>query len=143
MKETFELPVSLRIRSSRDRVFAALTDPALASEWLCERVEGSWRPGGIVHWHFGPVAQEIRVIEVQGPELLKFRWNAYVTEPETEIEMRLLVLDGSHLGETGVKIRESRWELSGENVRIALDHACGWENLLCRLKAWLEAGIRI
>jgi uncharacterized protein YndB with AHSA1/START domain len=137
--ETFELPVSLRITGSLERVFGAWLDPRIAREWLCDRMEGEWAAGKAVEWWFGEYRQEIRIIAVEANKRLVFKWNAYGTRPETMVEIEFLQLDG----EVGLKLRESSYPLVKEDVLAALDAACGWENLFCRLKAWIEAGVRL
>jgi len=134
----FELPVSLRVRAPLKRVFAAWLNEADA-RWLCDRQEGRWAAGEKVFWNFGGERQEIRVVAVEAERVVRFRWNAYGTQSETEVVIEFR----DHGSETGLVLREVGWELALENVKVALDHACGWENLFCRLKAWVEAGVEL
>ncbi len=138
-RRVFDLPVSLRVRGSVDKIFTAWTSSAVAKEWLCDRMEGEWKPGSSVFWHHGEYRQEIRIVEVEPLKRLAFRWRAYGEQPETNVEIQFKQLGG----EVGVLIREREWALTVPNVNFALDHACGWENTLCRLKAWIEAGVKL
>lgn len=139
MRETFDLPVSLRITGEIERVFGAWLDPNIAREWLCDRMEGEWSPGKPVYWWFGDYRQELRVEAVVPNQRLAFCWNAYGTRPETKIEIEFLPLEG----EIGLRLQERSFPLAKEDVMAALDAACGWENVFCRLKAWIEAGVKL
>lgn len=132
------LPVSLRIRGPLARVFAAWTDTATARNWHCDRIDGEYKSGATVTWNFGDFRQALRIDEVRANELIVFHWQAHNTDPETEV--RIQFTDLKH--ETGIKIVESSWPLSKESVAKIVDHACGWENMLCRLKVWIELGAR-
>jgi uncharacterized protein YndB with AHSA1/START domain len=137
--ETFHLPVSLRIRGSVEKVFAAWTNPVEAEKWLCDRLEGEWAAGKSVYWNFGDQRQEIRIVAIEPNKFIKFRWNAHGNQAETEVQIEF-----KDLGlEVGVVLRESSWKMSREDISRALDAACGWENVFCRLKAWIEFGVKL
>lgn len=135
----FQLPVSLRIRGSLASIFSAWVERSAAEQWLCDRMEGEWRPGQSVFWHHGDHRQEIKVVEIADRNRLAFRWSAYGTQPETEVKVEFREIGE----EIGVLIHEAGWPLTKGNVEFALDHACGWENTLCRLKAWMEAKVKL
>ncbi len=137
--ESFDLPVSLRIRGSIAEIFEAWIDPAIASNWLCDRLEGRWQAGQNVYWVFGELRQELRVSQVEPKKRLIFRWNAYGVQPETEVEIEFRDLGN----EVGLVLKEGSWSLTLEEVKVALDKACGWENVFCRLKAWIEAKVKL
>lgn len=136
---SFDLPVSLRIRGSIDEVFDAWINPSVAVNWLYDGCDGHWKPGKSVYWVFGDFRQEIRVTEVEPNKLLLFRWNAYGSRPETEVRIEFRDLGN----EVGLVLHEGRWALTLEDVKVALDLACGWENIFCRLKAWIEAKVKL
>jgi uncharacterized protein YndB with AHSA1/START domain len=137
--ESFSLPVSLRIQAPLSKVFGAWIRPEVAAEWLCDQLEGSWTPGNSVYWHFGDQRQELRIISVVAEKSLRFLWNANGDRAETEVEITFEAVGN----ETWLRLNERSWLLSAENVKIALDQACGWENLFCRLKAWTESRTRL
>lgn len=137
--ETFELPVSLRIRADIQRVYDSFAVASMASQWLSDRVENDLREGESTYWVFGEFRQEILTDQIRPNELIQFRWNAYGQQRETRVTIQFESVGD----ETRVKILESLWEMRLEHVKEALDHACGWENTLCRLKAWLEAGVQL
>jgi uncharacterized protein YndB with AHSA1/START domain len=137
--ELFHLPVSLRIRGSIEKVFTAWTNPVEAEKWLCDRLDGEWAAGKSVYWNFGDHRQEIRIVTIEPNKLIKFRWNAYGNQAETEVQIEFKVLDH----EVGMVLRESSWKLSRDDIAQALDAACGWENVFCRLKAWVEFGVKL
>ena len=132
----FDLPVSLRIRCSPSQAFEAWIKPELAQAWLCDEMLGQSIPGEIVSWRHGEHRQEIRISSIETNRRLTFQWQAWGSQPETNVDVEFEQLEG----ETAIRIKESGWSLNSDNVTIALDHACGWENVLCRLKAYLEVG---
>lgn len=139
MNSNFDLPVSLLIKASRDEVFKAWINPSSACEWLCDDFEGSWTQGDKLYWVFGIERQEIRVSDVNVGHSLAFQWNANQTEAVTSV-----MIEFKDQGKmTAIKLKEGSWPLTHEAVKTALDHACGWENILCRLKAWIEAGVKL
>jgi uncharacterized protein YndB with AHSA1/START domain len=133
-----ELPISLRINKSRDEVFRAFTDRALCRNFLCDAMSGEWKSGCEVNWVFGTFRTRIKVDEAIPNELLRFRWPALFTETETEVRIQFL---NQEPGVSGVKLFETGWESDQDSLKSALDHACAWKNMLCRLKAWLEYGV--
>jgi len=137
--EIFELPVTLRIRAEIGRVYESFAVASSASQWICDQVENDFCEGQSTYWVFGEFRQEIRVERLRLNEMIQFSWNAYGQERETRVTL-YFEADGA---ETRIKVREAPWEMRLEHVQTALDHACGWENTLCRLKAWLEAGIQL
>lgn len=135
----FDLPVSLRIKGKVDDVFASWVNREIAEQWLCDHLEGEWKSGSTLYWCFGVERQEIRVSRIETGKLIEFRWNANGTQPETIVKIEF-----RNLGEeVGLVLSESSFELSMESVRRAMDAACGWENLFCRLKAWTEAKVKL
>ncbi len=137
--EIFELPVSLRIRAEIGRVYESFAVARFASQWISDQVENDFQEGKSSYWVFGQFRQEIRVERLLPNEMIQFTWNASGQERETRVTLVFEAVGP----ETRVKIREAHWEMRLEHIQTALDHACGWENTLCRLKAWLEAGIQL
>jgi len=138
--DTFELPVSLRVRGSVADIYTAWVDPAIASEWLCDKMDGQWFAGQKVYWVFGDVWQEIRVLAVAENKCLTFLFNPYNGPHELTIQLEFRDLGG---GEVGLALWARGFELSKEHVATALDMACGFENMFCRCKAWIEARVKL
>ncbi len=102
-------------------------------------MEGEWQSGKSVYWCFEDIRQELKIVSIIPRKQLKFHWKASGSNEETAV-----TIDFKNLGdEVGISLFETEWSLSVENVRTALDHACGWENVFCRLKAWVEAKIKL
>jgi uncharacterized protein YndB with AHSA1/START domain len=137
--QKFDLPVSLRITGHVDDVFRSWINAETAANWLCDRLEGEWKNGNKLYWWFGDYRQELRVVRVESNRLIEFSWNANGKQPETTVKIEFRDLGK----EVGLVLSESSFSLSLESVAWALDRACGWENIFCRLKAWTEAGIRL
>lgn len=139
MELKIEAPVGLRINKSIPEVFLALVDPLKARQYLCDAMSGEWKASSKVVWRFGETNVILQVLEVIENELLRFRWDgADFLDYETEVSIRFIPQEP---GVTGVKILNTGFRSDQLSLKSAMDACCGWENLLCRLKAWLEYGI--
>jgi uncharacterized protein YndB with AHSA1/START domain len=139
MELKIEAPISLRINRPIPEVFSAFTDPLKAREYLCDAMTGEWKAGGNVVWRFGETNVVLKIQETIENEFLRFHWNgADFLDYETEVSIRFIPQEP---GVTGVKILNSGFETNQISLKSALDACCGWENVLCRLKGWLEYGI--
>lgn len=132
----FTLPVSLRIRAPLEQVFAAWVDPRTAEHWQCERITGEWKPGSTVTWDYGSEQQVLEVTELEPSRFLRFEYKAYRTQAKAQVAIEFVSLGQ----ETGLRLTETGWPLDAEGAAIVADHACGWENMFCRLKVYLELG---
>jgi uncharacterized protein YndB with AHSA1/START domain len=143
-----QLELSRIYNASRERVFAAWTDPDKAARWWvpqdCELVSTKMdvREGG--GWHRRMKVPDGTIIakwgeyrEIVSPERLVFTYNSQyadgTTDPETLVTVTLEALSGNR---TRLTLRHERfWS---EPARIG--HTGGWEGSLERLLQHLSAG---
>ncbi len=133
-----ELPVSLRINRPSEAVFDAFVNPEKINKFFCSDAKGTWAPNEDVVWRFGDEDIRVKVIEVSAPSRLKFKWTAHFVDYQTLVTIDFEPITATT---TAVRLYESGWESDQEALKSALDHACGWENFLCSLKAWIEHGV--
>lgn len=103
------------IRGAIERVFAALTDPALFPTWGPERVEGTIAVGERPVLDFGPGGKcAVHVVALEAPRYFAYRWAQGATDPavllgdplkapNTLVEFHLETIDGG----TRVRVVES------------------------------------
>lgn len=139
-----EIRHATAIGASRERVFAALTQPEHLDRWFTTGAEVDLRPGGVFHWRWrdwGPdrVTGEdpAPIIEVSPPERLVFHWHpqgmAWPTTVELDLEERG---DG-----TIIRVREHGYLDTSHGRRAFANCAAGWGEALTLLKLYVERGI--
>lgn len=140
------------LRASRERVFAAWTDPEQLKQWMgpagftCTAAESDPRPGGRHHLAmYGPSANcapgeppQMRhssttgeYLDVNPPELIRFTWNPDKFPGEhTIVTIRLKEVPGG-----------TELELLHEgflSTDVAAGHAKGWNGCIDKLAAFTE-----
>lgn len=128
------------IRSTPERVWQALTDGAMTSQyWFGHRIEGDWRPGGAIRFYdaSGTLVHDDTVLACDPPSLLSYSWRplqkAFEGEPESKVTFTL--------------------EPAGDQVKLSMIHenlepdgkmfraiSNGWPAVLSSLKTLLETG---
>jgi len=141
------------IRGTIERVFAALTDPALFPTWGPEKVMGTIAAGEVPILDFGPGGKAaVYVVAVEAPRYFAYRWAQGATDPEvllrdprggpsTLVEFHLEELDGG----TRVRVVESGIaalpRIPGIDVDAGLDGmGKGWELMIGGLARSFEQG---
>jgi uncharacterized protein YndB with AHSA1/START domain len=136
------------IRSTPEKVWAALTDPKTVSKyWFNMTVECDFRPGSPWTLKFadGRTADIGEILEAEAPRRLVIRWrNEFKPELKAEgwsrcsmdIEMAEYYPD---FGGKAVKLT-IRHELEGEGSRFIEAVAGGWPKVMSNLKSLLETG---
>lgn len=132
------------IEAPRHVVWAALTDPALLSQWFGEHAEIDLRPGGTATFHFEGYGDYLAIVEeVDEPNAVAYRWAQDAnTEPTlTNSTVARFTLHDVPIG-TRLTVREMGWEtLHQSRDHIAADmegNADGWTQELNELKDMLE-----
>jgi uncharacterized protein YndB with AHSA1/START domain len=130
----------VEIGASRERVWAALTDPGELLHWFpTQRAEIDLRPGGEAAFVWDESADEAVVEVVEPPGRFAFRWRPAGTDrPHTMVSFTLEEIDGSttrlSLVETGFA---SLPDQTAEQSQRGNDE--GWRKELEELKTYLEA----
>jgi uncharacterized protein YndB with AHSA1/START domain len=132
---------TVHINAHRSAVWAAITDPALITEWFGNTAELELRVGapGRLGWDdFG----EFRIVveEIDEPSAFAFRWaREKDTDPRTgnSTLVRFLLTDKD--GGTELTVRETGWEEFEGDVEAAMkDNTGGWVSELDELVAFLD-----
>jgi uncharacterized protein YndB with AHSA1/START domain len=128
------------IRSTREKVFQALTDGAATREyWSGYRIESDWKVGGPLRFYDGDdkLAHDDKVLAFDPPSLLSYGWKPLRKAFEGETESRVTFT----------------LEQAGEHVKLTMVHdemmpggkmlnavSGGWPVVLSSLKSLLETG---
>jgi uncharacterized protein YndB with AHSA1/START domain len=137
------------VRGGIERVFAALTDPALFPTWGPERIEGKLAVGERPVLDFGAGGRcAVYVVALEAPRYFAYRWAQGETDPaiilgdplavpnNTLVEFRL---DKVEQG-TRVRVTESGMAPVGVVPKGALDQmGKGWEIMLAGLPRYFAA----
>lgn len=136
------------IEASRERVWAALTDPAHIAGWFGDEAEMDPRPGGKAAFGWSDHGTYRAVVKrAEPPNMLSYRWARQIdTEPEegnsTLVEFSLTdVFAGTLLRvvETGFA---SLHATEVEQDKAVEDNTAGWQSELAELKEYAERAAR-
>jgi uncharacterized protein YndB with AHSA1/START domain len=127
------------IRSTREKVWQALTDSAIMPDyWFGHRIESDWKVGGPLRFYEGDrLVHDDRVLACDPPALLSYSWKplreAFAGETESRVTFTL--------------------EQAGDQVKLTMVHddmmpggkmlgavSGGWPAVLSSLKSLLETG---
>ena len=128
------------IRSTREKVFQALTDGAITREyWFGHRIESDWKVGGPLRFYNGADAlvHDDTVLAYDPPSTLSYGWKPLMKGFEDETESRVTFT----------------LEQVGEHVKLTMLHdqmmpggkmlgavSVGWPGVIASLKSLLETG---
>jgi len=134
------------VKASRERVFAAISDPEQIVNWFPEKVEGAFKVGEDAVLDFGKNWRfRVRIVASDRPSYFAYRWAPHseqgaetepLKEPTTIVEFWL---DDSPEG-TVVRLKESGFaslpaEVSAKQFE---DNNGGWDTELGRLVKLFE-----
>ena len=137
------------IEASKERVYAAITDPVQLVKWFPDGVEGSLEAGSRPTLDFGEYGRLDIYIEAARPyDYFAFRWvsgSIYIphgfqgdvlAHPHTLVEVRLTEVQGG----TKVNLLESGFASLPTEVceQTLKDNIGGWEFMLDRLDKYLD-----
>ena len=127
------------IRSTREKVWQALTDGAATREyWFGHRVESDWKVGGPLRFYDGDkLVHDDKVLACDPPSLLSYGWKPLHKGFEGETESRVtftLEEAGAHVKLTMVHDEM----MPGGKMLNAVSG--GWPAVLSSLKSLLETG---
>jgi uncharacterized protein YndB with AHSA1/START domain len=128
------------IRSTREKVFAALTDGAATREyWFSHRIESDWKVGGPLRFYnsVDELVHDDTVLAYDPPSTLSYGWKPLMKGFEDETESRVTFT----------------LEQVGEHVKLTMLHdqmmpggkmlgavSVGWPGVIASLKSLLETG---
>jgi uncharacterized protein YndB with AHSA1/START domain len=138
----------LYIRSTPERVWAALTDPKAVSQyWFGMTVESAFSAGSpwALNFEDGRVADTGEIFEAEPPRRLVIRWrNEFRPELKAEGYSRCtMTIEMAEyypgMGGKAVKLTIAH-ELEGEGGKFIEAVSGGWPKVLSNLKSYLETG---
>ena len=129
------------IRTTPERLWLALTEPALTRQYWCETTqESDWKPGS--SWRIltpdGRIADDGEILEIEPAKRLVITWQHQLKEEMRAEGFSRLTYEFSPMGDA------VRFELThtidvSESKLIAAVSS-GWPMILCSLKSLLETG---
>ena len=142
------------INAPKEKVYAALTDPAQLSQWFPDNVEGDIRPGERPVFDFGEYGKHSTYVVATDPySYVAYRWipgsvhvpagfiGDVLKEPNTLCEFHI---DETPQG-TRVRLLESGFSSLPQEfyAKSIEDNEGGWTVMIHRLKTFLETGTAV
>lgn len=149
-----EIVKEVVIRASRERVYAALTDPVQLAQWFPDAVEGEIRPGERPVFDFGEYGLHSTYVVATDPfTYVAYRWipgsihvpkgflGDVLQEPNTLCEFHLEEVPEG----TRVRLVESGFaSLPADFYAKAIeDNEGGWTVMVHRLQTFVETGTAV
>jgi uncharacterized protein YndB with AHSA1/START domain len=133
-----ELVRTIEVRASRERVWAAITDPGELQRWFPEHAEVDLRMNGEMHLMWEAGADEAVIEVLDPPSTFAFRWRPAGTDrPYTRVTFTL-----SGEGDvTTVTLTERGFAALPDQIHEQSyeGNAAGWTSELEELRAYLES----
>ncbi len=138
--------VLIKIQKPVEDVFDAVHDPAKLSGYFTNGgASAPLNEGTTVQWAFADNPDEeklsfpVEVEKVIPNELIVIRWEG-AKNRQTRVEMNFERTDAE---ETLVKISESGWKETQEDLDRSYLNCMGWSQMLSALKAYVEYGVNL
>ena len=136
--------VYTKIQKPVEEVFDAVHNPTKLSGYFTNGgASAPLNEGTTVEWAFNdnpgeiPIKFPVTVTEVIPNDLIKFEWEGSKGR-NTQVEM---TFEKIGKGDTLVKISESGWKESQEELDRSYMNCMGWSQMVSALKAYAEYGI--
>lgn len=137
--------VQTKIQKPVEKVFKAVQDPEKLSGYFTNGgASAPLNEGTTVQWAFADTPGEsisfpVTVEKVVPNELIVFGWQG-TKEKQNRVEIKF---EKTGPEETLVKISESGWEESQDDLNSSYGNCMGWSQMLSALKAYVEYGINL
>jgi len=143
-RETFSVSRTVTIDAPPERVWAALTQEELVSDWFGQRTElPDLRVGGegVLGWTDVPDVQ-VRIEEYDPTTAFAFRWGAPVDETMDETNSTVARFTLAVQGDaTVLRVVETGFDLVADPAGTLESHQQGWTSELDELVALLEGAL--
>ncbi|MFF2289911.1 SRPBCC family protein [Peribacillus butanolivorans] len=136
-----KVEVERKISKSIDKVFEAIVDPEIMSQYFISSGTSRIESNKTITWRWDDVCAEfpITVKKVSEEEhYITFLWSA--SGVETNVEFKLEWLDTNT---TLVKVSEEGWEGNVQGIKCYGQQTQGWVDMILCMKAFLEFGINL
>jgi uncharacterized protein YndB with AHSA1/START domain len=133
--------VQLKVRRPAAEVFDAVVNPDKLSRYFVQSASAALVEGTTVQWRFAEIPGEhpVRVSRVVKDQTVTLEYDR-PDGGKIGVEMVFLPLDASA---TTVRINETGWGATSEDISESYGNAGGWMHMMCCLKAFLEYGINL
>ena len=139
--ETLEIKAALQVQKPPQRVFEAIVEPGLMTNYFISKSSGRMEEGKQLTWQFPEFDMEIPVTvdRVEHDRFISYYWDG-------EGGRKLLVemtLEPVKNGETKITVTEKGMPNDETGIKWLKSNTEGWANFLACLKAYLEYGINL
>ncbi|TDS11931.1 SRPBCC domain-containing protein [Sphingobacterium paludis] len=130
----------IQIQKTPSKVFQAIIDPAMMSNYFIGQSTGMLETNKTVQWSFPEFPESFPVTgrEIVTNTYISFDWSG--GEPNQLVE---IFLNDSGNNSTIVRIVEHEMQNTPDGIEQAKRQTGGWANFLACLKAYLEYGINL
>jgi uncharacterized protein YndB with AHSA1/START domain len=143
-----DITMATLVRAPADRVYRALADPVEVNRWFTAESSGVPAAGEVVTWRWrdwgpdkGSAEDDLLVVEADPPRRFVFRWHP-AKGPGGEPHRTTVAVDFEPADEgTVVRLRESGYHDTPDDLATCLDCAAGWGEALTLLKFYVEHGV--
>ena len=128
------------IRSTREKVFQALTDgDATRAYWFGYRIESDWKVGGPLRFYNpeGQLVHDDKLLACDPPATLSYGWKPLQKGFEGETESRVTFTLEQLKGQTRLTVTHDEFDDGSEIFGMI---SKGWPAVLSSMKSFLETG---
>ena len=138
--QTLEIKAALQILKPVNKVFEAIVDPDIMSNYFISKSSGKMEEGKQIKWQFPEFDMEfpIRIDKIEINKYISYYWD--MDGIELLIEMTLTSKENNS---TVVTITEKSRNNDEAGIKWLMGNTEGWANFLACLKAYLEYGINL
>jgi uncharacterized protein YndB with AHSA1/START domain len=137
LTEPPSVKVGVLVRAEPERVFQAIVDPAITTNFWYTKSDGKMAPGRELcwTWEMYGVSSTVNVMEVVENRRVLFTWSGYNPEHPSTVEFMLTPFEGFAY----LQVTERDFTGNGDElVRYVADSTGGFTFLISAIKAFLE-----
>ncbi len=137
MNKKLTAKASIGIQKPIEKVFEAIVNPEIMSNYFISKSSGKMKEGKEIHWEFPEFDGNfpVSVKEIRENEYISFVW-----DPDSRVEIKLEKLSEN---DTVVRVFEEGHSNNEEGIKWVVGQSEGWANFLACMKAWLEYKIHL
>ncbi len=137
---SIQVKIKDTVQKPTEAVFEAIVDPKKIRCYFVSNASEKITEGAIVTWEFKDygVSLDIKILKVVTNRHISFEWSG---SGKTAIVDIYLTAEGKT--QTHIKITESSYELTQDEVAKAMQQTQGWTDFICSLKAFLYTGVNL
>lgn len=135
--EKIKAKATITIYKQIDKVFEAILNPEIMSNYFISKGSGRLEQGKEVQWEFPEFdgSYPVQVKEIIQNKFIILDW-----DPKSLVKIEL---EEDSNKNTTVRVSEEGYQLDKAGIKWAIGQTEGWTNFLTCMKAWLEYGIHL